>query len=127
MNLNFWRSDFTYGVENDHNVESGFWQIMTFDVLFEVVIFVVVINSFRRCDNLLFDVLVFYLFDVLIALINLFDVVIVYNFFGVLFGFRRCEICSSDLFPAFCCVHLSITSILWKNLLTQINCKKMLE
>ena len=35
-----------------------FWQILTFDVLFDVVIFVVVINSFRRCDNLLFDVLI---------------------------------------------------------------------
>jgi hypothetical protein len=33
----------------------------TFDVLFilfDVVIFVVVINSFRRCDNLLFDVVI---------------------------------------------------------------------
>ena len=64
---------------------------MTFDVLFDVVIFVVVINSFRRCDNSLFDVL--------IALINLFDVLIVYGVFGVLFGFRRCDFRSSDLFP----------------------------
>jgi hypothetical protein len=64
---------------------------MTFDVLFDVVIFVVVINSFRRCDNSLFDVL--------IALINLFDVLIVYRVFGVLFGFRRCDFGSSDLFP----------------------------
>ena len=64
---------------------------MTFDVLFDVVIFVVVINSFRHCDNLLFDVL--------IALINLFDVLIVYGVFGVLFGFRRCDFRSSDLFP----------------------------
>ncbi len=76
-----------------------FRQIMTFEVLFDIVIFVVVINSFRRCDNLLFDVLIFSFFDVLIALINLFDVVIVSNFFDVLFGFRRCEIRSSDLFP----------------------------
>jgi hypothetical protein len=33
----------------------------TFDVLFilfDIVIFVVVINSFRRCDNLLFDVVI---------------------------------------------------------------------
>jgi hypothetical protein len=76
-----------------------FRQIMTFDVLFNVVIFVVVINSFQRCDNSLFDVLIFYLFDVLIALMNLFNVVIVYWVFGVLFDFWRCEICSSDLFP----------------------------
>ena len=39
------------------------------------------------------------LFDVLIALINLFDVLIVYGVFGVLFGFRRCDFHSSDLFP----------------------------
>ena len=65
---------------------------MTFDVLFDVVIFVVVINSFRRCDNSLFDVL--------IALINLFDVVMVCMVFGVLFGFRRSDFRSSDLFPA---------------------------
>ena len=71
-------------------------QIMTFDVLFDVVIFVVVINSFRRCD---FNVLIFSFFDVLIPFINLFDVVIISNFFDVLFGFRRCEIRSSDLFP----------------------------
>jgi hypothetical protein len=90
MNLNFRRSDFTYGVENDHNVKSGF---STFDILFDVVIVVVVINSFRRCDNLLFDVL--------IALINLFDVVMVSMVFGVLFGFRRSDFCSSDLFPKF--------------------------
>ena len=64
---------------------------MTFDVLFDVVIFVVVINSFRRCDNSLFDVL--------IALINLFDVVMVCMVFGVLFGFRRSDFRSSDLFP----------------------------
>ena len=64
---------------------------MTFDVLFNVVIFVVVINSFRRCDNLLFDVL--------IALINLFDVVMVCMVFGVLFGFRRSDFRSSDHFP----------------------------
>jgi hypothetical protein len=70
-----------------------FRQIMTFDVLFNVVIFVVVINSFRRCDNSLFDVL--------IALINLFDVLIVYGVFGVLFGFRRCDFRSADLFPSF--------------------------
>ncbi len=99
MNQNFRRSDFTYGVENDHNLESGFRQILTFDVLFDIVILVVVINSVRRCDFLLFDVLIFSFFNVLIALINLFDVVIVCKFFDVLFGFRRCEIRSSDLFP----------------------------
>jgi hypothetical protein len=76
MNLNFRRSDFTYGVENDHNVESGFYDFRC---------------SFRRCDYLLFDVL--------IALINLFDVLIVYGVFGVLFGFQRCDFRSSDLFP----------------------------
>ena len=76
-----------------------FRQIMTFDVLFDVVIFVVVINSFRRCDYLIFDVLIFSFFDVLITLINLFDVVIVSKIFDVLFGFRRCDFCSSDLFP----------------------------
>ena len=64
---------------------------MTFDVLFDVVIFVVVINSFRRCDNSLFDVL--------IALIILFNVVMVCMVFGVLFGFRRSDFCSSDLLP----------------------------
>ena len=64
---------------------------MTFDVLFDVVIFVVVINSFRRSENSLFDVL--------IALIILFDVVMVSMVFGVLFGFRRSDFCSSDLFP----------------------------
>ena len=78
-----------------------FRQIMSFDVLFDVVIFVVVINSFRRCDYWLFDVLIFSFFDILITLINLFDVVIVSKFFDVLFGFRRCEIRSSDLFPFF--------------------------
>jgi hypothetical protein len=38
-------------------------------ILFDVLIFVVVINSFRRCDNLLFDVLINYKdhFDVLIS------------------------------------------------------------
>ena len=76
-----------------------FRQIMAFNVLFDVVIFVVVINSFQRCDYLLFDVLIFSFFNVLITLINLFDVVIVSKFFDVLFGFRRCEIRSSDLFP----------------------------
>jgi hypothetical protein len=77
----------------------AFQQIMTFDVLFDVVIFVVVINSFWRCDYSLFDALIFSFFDVLITLINLFDVVIVSNFFDVLFGFWHCEIRSSDLFP----------------------------
>jgi hypothetical protein len=74
---------------------------MTFDVPFDDVIVVVVINSFRRCDYWLFNVLIFSLFDVLITLINLFDVVIVSKFFDVIFGFRRCEIRSSDLFPKF--------------------------
>jgi hypothetical protein len=50
-----------------------------------------VINSFRRCD--------YSLFDVLIALINLFDVVMVCMVFGVLFGFRRSDFRSSDHFP----------------------------
>ena len=69
------------------------WKVvfMTFDVLFDVVIFVVVINSFRCCDNLLFNVL--------IALINLFDVVMVSMVFGVLFGFRRSDFRSSDYLP----------------------------
>jgi hypothetical protein len=39
------------------------------------------------------------LFDVLIALIYLFDVLIVYGVFGVLFGFQRSDFRSSDLFP----------------------------
>ena len=65
--------------------------LMTFNVLFDVVIFIVVINSFRRCENSLFDVL--------IALIILFDVVMVCMVFGVLFGFRRSDFCSSDLLP----------------------------
>ena len=64
---------------------------MTFNVLFDVVIFVVVINSFRRSENSLFDVL--------IALIILFDVVMVCMVFGVLFGFRRSDFRSSDLLP----------------------------
>ena len=64
---------------------------MTFDVLFDIVIFVVVINSFRRCDNSLFDVL--------IALIILFDVVMACMVFGVLFGFRRSDFRSSDYLP----------------------------
>jgi hypothetical protein len=46
-----------------------------------------------------FDVLIFSFFDILIPLIKLFDVAIVSKFFDVLFGFPRCEICSSDLFP----------------------------
>jgi hypothetical protein len=65
--------------------------LMTFDVLFDIVILVVVINSFQRCDNSLFDVL--------IALIILFDVVMVCMVFGVLFGFRRSDFRSSDLLP----------------------------
>jgi hypothetical protein len=64
-----------------------FKPIMTFDVLFNIVIFVVVINSFRRCDYWLFDVLIFFFFDVLITLMKLFDVVMVSKFFDVLFGF----------------------------------------
>jgi hypothetical protein len=46
-----------------------------------------------------FDVLIVSFFDVLITFINLFDVVILVRFFDVLFGFQRCEIRSSDLFP----------------------------
>ncbi len=38
-------------------------------------------------------------FDVLIALINLFDVVMVCMVFDVLFGFRHSDFRSSDLFP----------------------------
>ncbi len=74
----------------------------TFDVLFilfDVLIFVVVINYFRGCDIFNFDVLILLTFDVLIAIINLFDVVIDCNFFDVLFEFRRCEIRSSEPFP----------------------------
>ena len=76
-----------------------FKPIMTFDVVFDIVIFVAVINYFRGCDFCIFNVLIFVNFDILIPFINLFDVVIVYNFFDVLFGFRRCDIRSSDLFP----------------------------
>ncbi len=76
-----------------------FKQNMTFDVLFDVVIFVVVINSFWRCDYWLFNVLIFFFFNVLITLMKIFDVVMVSKFFNVLFGFRRCEIRSSDLLP----------------------------
>ena len=91
MNLNFWRSDFTYGIKKITTSKVVFKPIMTFDVLFDVVIFVVVINSFWRSENLLFNVL--------IALIILFDVVMVCMVFGVLFGFRRSDFRSSDLLP----------------------------
>ena len=50
-------------------------------ILFNILIFVVVVNYFRRCDIFTFDVLIFLTFDVL------------------LFEFRRCEIRSSDPFP----------------------------
>jgi hypothetical protein len=62
----------------------------TFDILFilfDVLIFVVVIRYFRRCDIFNFNVLILLTFDVLIAIINLFDVVIDCNFFDVLFEF----------------------------------------
>ncbi len=56
------------------------------------MIFVVVINyDFRRSENSLFDVL--------IALIILFDVVMFSMVFGVLFGFRRSDFRSSDYSP----------------------------
>ncbi len=99
MNQNFRRSELTYGNENDQNVESGSKAILTFDVLFDVLIFVVVINYFGRCDIFNFDVLILLTFDILIAIINLFNVVIDCNFFDVLFEFWRCEIRSSDPFP----------------------------
>ncbi len=46
MNQNFWRSDITYGVKKDQNVESYFY---TFNILFDVLIFDVLI--FQRCDH----------------------------------------------------------------------------
>jgi hypothetical protein len=64
-----------------------FKPIMTFDVVFDVVIFVVVINYFQCCDICIFDVLIFVFFDVLITLMKTFDVVMVCKFFDVLFGF----------------------------------------
>jgi len=64
-----------------------------------------VINSFRRCDTSLFDVL--------IALINLFDVLIIYGVFGVLFGFRHCDFRSSDLFPNLFLFLLAALSCPW--------------
>ena len=39
------------------------------------------------------------IFDVLISFLTIFDVVMVYKFFDVLFGFPRCDFRSSDLFP----------------------------
>ncbi len=39
------------------------------------------------------------IFDVVINLKAIFDVVIVSKFFDVLFGFQRCDFRSSDLFP----------------------------
>ena len=39
------------------------------------------------------------IFDEVITLMETFDVVMVYKFFDVLFAFRRCDFCSSDLFP----------------------------
>ncbi len=79
-----------------------FKPIVTFGVVFDIVIFLVVINYFQRCDICLFDVLIFVFFNVLITLMKTFDVVMVCKFFNVLFGFLRCEICSSDLFPCIC-------------------------
>jgi hypothetical protein len=40
MNQNFWRSDITYGVKKDQNVESHF---LTFDVVFDALIFDILI------------------------------------------------------------------------------------
>jgi hypothetical protein len=36
-----------------------------------------------------------------ITLMETFNVVMVYKFFNVLFAFRCCDFCSSDLFPTF--------------------------
>ncbi len=69
----------------------------TFDVffiLFDVLIFVVLINYFRRCDIFTFDVLIFLTFDVLL-----------------LFEFPRCEIRSSDPFPG---IPSSLAKKIWK-------------
>jgi hypothetical protein len=43
------------------------------------------------------------IFDEVITLMDAFDVVMVHKFFDVLFGFRRSDFCSSDLFPYFLC------------------------
>jgi hypothetical protein len=63
MNQNFWRFDITYGIKKDENVESHF---LTFDVLFDVLIFDVLIfwcsdhpkNTFNvlTLNVLIFDV-----------------------------------------------------------------------
>ena len=41
------------------------------------------------------------IFDILISFLTIFDVVMVYKFFDVLFAFQRCDFCSSDPFPSF--------------------------
>ncbi len=46
MNQNFQRSDITYDVKKDQNIESHFY---TFDILFDVLIFDVLI--FQHCDH----------------------------------------------------------------------------
>ena len=71
----------------------------TFDVLFilfDVLIFVVVINYFRSSDLCQFrcsDVVVVMNFK------ETFDVLMLWTFFDVLFGFRCSDFCSSDLLP----------------------------
>ncbi len=80
----FRRSDFTYGVTKDQNVKSllckkTFWRSdFTYGVTKDqnVLIVVVLINSK-----------------------DIFDILIVYGVFGVLFGFRRSDFRSSDHFP----------------------------
>jgi hypothetical protein len=56
MNQNFQRSDITYGVKKDQNVESHF---LTFNVLFDVLIFDVLIFDILIFDVLIFNVLIF--------------------------------------------------------------------
>ena len=105
----FRRSDFTYGITKDHNVKSllckktfrrseftyGVTKDQNVESLFKCY--------FRRSDRRSSDQLKRHFrrsdFDVLIAFINLFDVVMVCMVFGVLFGFRRSDFRSSDHSP----------------------------
>jgi hypothetical protein len=50
MNQNFRHSDVTYGILNDQNVKSVFNRFITFDVLFDVLIFDVLIKYFYSSD-----------------------------------------------------------------------------
>jgi hypothetical protein len=51
----FWRSDITYGVKKDQNVKSLFWQFLTFNIIFDVLIF-----------DVLIKLMIIHTFDVLI-------------------------------------------------------------